>query len=220
LVATCQVIKVFGREIRLFEYFPHFFDTHGGPCIARQINLFLARRRKRAFLSGTLAGDTSGARLGGRSRARPVGQAAVVILCLRIRMRSESAADEESRMRSRITKAFTFSAAHWLPHVPAGHKCGQLHGHSYRVILGLEGELDPQLGWVVDFGEVLAKVQPLRERLDHSCLNEIEGLENSTAEILAAWIFHQLESVLPLLTDVTVEETPSSSAHYRPSASS
>lgn len=119
-------------------------------------------------------------------------------------------------MRARITKSFAFEAGHWLPNVPEGHKCGRLHGHSYRVTLGLEGEVDPQRGWVMDFGEIAAAFGPLLRELDHACLNEIEGLENSTAEVLAHWIYQKLEPLIPLLADVTVQETPSACARYRP----
>lgn len=119
-------------------------------------------------------------------------------------------------MRCRITKSFTFAAAHWLPNVPAGHKCGRLHGHSYEVVAGLEGELDPTLGWVQDFGDVKAAIRPLRERFDHACLNDVPGLENPTAELLAIYIFDQLRTALPQLTDVTVRENRTSEATYRP----
>jgi len=120
--------------------------------------------------------------------------------------------------RTRITKAFTFDAAHWLPGVPEGHKCRRLHGHTYQVIVALEGELHPTLGWVVDYGEVSRVVDPVVRELDHYCLNEIPGLENPTAEILAAWLYRRLLPHLPLLADVTVSETPRTSAVYRPLA--
>jgi 6-pyruvoyltetrahydropterin/6-carboxytetrahydropterin synthase len=118
--------------------------------------------------------------------------------------------------KCRITKSFTFDSAHWLPRVPQGHKCGRLHGHTYKVILGLEGVLDRDLGWVQDFGEVSLAFRPLMEAMDHRCLNEIEGLENPTAEVMAVWIYEALQDQLPLLTDVTVCETPTAEAIYRP----
>ena len=119
-------------------------------------------------------------------------------------------------MRCRITKSFRFDAAHWLPHVPPEHKCRRLHGHTYTVVLGLEGEVDPRLGWVQDYNEVSAAFAPLRGELDHRCLNDLPGLENPTAEVLAAWIHARLVTALPLLADVTVKETPTTEAVYRP----
>jgi 6-pyruvoyltetrahydropterin/6-carboxytetrahydropterin synthase len=119
-------------------------------------------------------------------------------------------------MPYRITKSFRFDAAHWLPNVPEGHKCGRLHGHTYEVVLGLEGNLHPELGWIEDYGTVAEAFGPLRQRLDHRCLNDIPELANSTAENLAAWIYTQLVPALPQLTDVTVRETPTTEAVYRP----
>ncbi len=116
----------------------------------------------------------------------------------------------------RITKRFSFDAAHWLPMVPSTHKCRRLHGHTYQVELGLEGEMESRMGWVVDYGDVSRAFKILDEILDHHCLNEIQGLDNPTAENLAVWIFDQLKPTLPALTDVTVNETPSTSAVYRP----
>lgn len=46
-------------------------------------------------------------------------------------------------MKTELYKEFMFEAAHHLPHVPAGHKCGRLHGHSFLVRLYVEGEVDP-----------------------------------------------------------------------------
>lgn len=114
----------------------------------------------------------------------------------------------------KITQAFTFEAAHRLPNVPEGHRCARMHGHSYRVELTLEGEVDPHTGWIVDFYEVERVFAPILERLDHHCLNEVEGLENPTAEVIAAWIWHAAKADLPALASVKLFETPMSWAEY------
>ena len=85
-----------------------------------------------------------------------------------------------------IFKVFTLEAAHRLPHVPAGHKCARLHGHSFRVEIHVSGPVDPHSGWVMDFADIKAAFQPLYEQLDHHYLNEVEGLDNPTSERLAA----------------------------------
>jgi 6-pyruvoyltetrahydropterin/6-carboxytetrahydropterin synthase len=121
-------------------------------------------------------------------------------------------------MPPRITKSFRFDAAHWLPHVPETHKCRRLHGHTYTVVVGLEGPLHPQLGWVEDYNAISEAMRPVLAVLDHHCLNEIDGLENPTAEVLAAWLHARLLPALPLLTDVTVCETPNTAAIHRPDA--
>jgi len=110
-------------------------------------------------------------------------------------------------VKARLIKDFRFEAAHRLPHVAEGHKCARLHGHSFKVQVEVEGEVDPRTGWLLDYAEIAAAFAPLREALDHRYLNDVEGLENPTSEILAAWIWERLKPGLPLLARLVVEET-------------
>lgn len=119
-----------------------------------------------------------------------------------------------SAMRTRLERDYRFEAAHFLPKVPAGHKCGKLHGHSYLIRVTIEGPIDPETGWLMDFAELDAVVRPLIERLDHHTLNEVGGLENPTSELLAAWFFDHLKGKLPV-TEIMVSETVSSRCVYR-----
>ena len=114
-----------------------------------------------------------------------------------------------------IWKEFRFEAAHLLPNVPDDHKCKRLHGHSYRVRIYVDGELHPELAWVVDFADIAEAFEPLRRRLDHYYLNEIEGLENPTTEVVARWIWVRLKPTLPILSAVEVGETCTSGCVYR-----
>jgi len=111
-----------------------------------------------------------------------------------------------------IFKVFQLEAAHRLPNVPPGHKCARLHGHSFRVEIHVAGEPDPQMGWVMDFADVKAAFAPLYEQLDHHYLNEIDGLENPTSEMLARWIWQRLQPLLAGLDKVVVHETCTSGA--------
>lgn len=114
-----------------------------------------------------------------------------------------------------IFKEFIFEAAHRLPNVPPGHKCARLHGHSFRVSIHVSGPVDPHLGWVMDFGDIKSAFGPLYDRLDHYYLNEIEGLENPTSEVLARWIWQRLAPDLPLLSAVHIHETCTTGCIYR-----
>jgi 6-pyruvoyltetrahydropterin/6-carboxytetrahydropterin synthase len=114
-----------------------------------------------------------------------------------------------------IWKEFGFEAAHVLPNVPDGHKCKRLHGHSYRVRICVDGDLDPVLGWVVDFAEIADAFEPILKDLDHYYLNEIDGLENPTSEVLARWIWARLSPALPILSRVEISETCMSGCVYR-----
>ncbi|MGY5309137.1 6-carboxytetrahydropterin synthase QueD [Nocardia gipuzkoensis] len=113
-----------------------------------------------------------------------------------------------------IYREFAFEAAHRLPNVPAGHKCARLHGHSYRVVIHVAGEVDPETGWVMDFAEIKKAFAPLSEQLDHHYLNEVPGLENPTSEVIARWIWARLIDQLPL-SQVVVKETCTSGCIYR-----
>ncbi|HEU4643032.1 MAG TPA: 6-carboxytetrahydropterin synthase QueD [Gemmatimonadaceae bacterium] len=114
-----------------------------------------------------------------------------------------------------LFKEFTVEAAHRLPHVAPGHKCARLHGHSFRIAIHVRGAVDPVTGWVMDFATLKEAFQPLHEQLDHRYLNEIEGLENPTSEVLARWIWMRLAPRLPGLCQVTVRETCTSGCIYR-----
>lgn len=114
-----------------------------------------------------------------------------------------------------IYKEFTFEAAHRLPQLQPDHKCWRLHGHSFRVGIGVEGAVDPTFGWVVDFGDIKGAFKPLEDRLDHYYLNEIEGLEIPTSENIAKWIWDRLAPSLPLLSYVRVHETCTTGCVYR-----
>lgn len=106
-------------------------------------------------------------------------------------------------------------AAHHLPHVPAGHKCARIHGHSFHIEIHVSGEVGEHSGWVMDFAELREIFQPLYDQLDHHYLNEIEGLENPTSENLARWIWQRLKPALPLLSEVRVQETCNAGCIYR-----
>jgi 6-pyruvoyltetrahydropterin/6-carboxytetrahydropterin synthase len=116
--------------------------------------------------------------------------------------------------RVRLVKSFTFEAAHRLPRLPPEHKCFRLHGHSFQADVHVEGPIDPGLGWLVDYADIKAAFEPLYQVLDHNYLNEIEGLENPTSEVLAVWIWDRLKPALPGLARVVVHETCTARCEY------
>ena len=113
-----------------------------------------------------------------------------------------------------LHKIFQIEAAHRLPNVPEGHKCARMHGHSFRIEIHVEGPVDPTFGWVMDYADIKSAFKPLYDRLDHYCLNDVEGLSNPTSENLAAWIWERLKPNLPLLSKVVVHETCTAGCSY------
>ena len=113
-----------------------------------------------------------------------------------------------------VFRVFQIEAAHRLPHVPEGHKCARIHGHSFRIEVHASGEPGETSGWVMDFAELREAFEPLFEQLDHRYLNDIEGLENPTSEHLACWIWQRLLPRLPALSKIVVRETCNAGCVY------
>ena len=112
-----------------------------------------------------------------------------------------------------VWRRYRFQAAHRLPNVPTGHKCGRMHGHGFEVIIHANQDLGSRpLSIDYDYPDELWL--PLYAELNYRCLNEIAGLENPTSELIAAWVWCRLKPVLPELSWVTVFETASCGAHF------
>lgn len=111
----------------------------------------------------------------------------------------------------RVWRRYQFEAAHRLPHVPAGHKCGRMHGHGFAIVLHAAVAGD---GAALHAGVLDRLWAPLQRQLHHACLNDIPGLENPTSEHLASWLWQQLQPQLPSLRWVTVFETATCGAHF------
>jgi 6-pyruvoyltetrahydropterin/6-carboxytetrahydropterin synthase len=118
-------------------------------------------------------------------------------------------------MRAQLTKVFYFESAQTLPKVPEGHKCGKMHGHSFKIEVSIEGEVAPATGWVYDHAVISRAITPLIERLDHAYLNDVPGLENPTIELMAAWFWDRLVEPCPGLCEIVIHETPTARCVYR-----
>jgi len=114
-----------------------------------------------------------------------------------------------------IYKEFSFDSAHYLPHVPEGHKCRNMHGHTYRLKVFIEGEPDPVLGWIMDFKDLKEALSNVIEQLDHKLINDIQGLSNPTAENITIWIWQQIKPLLPNLSRIELYETPTTGVIYK-----
>jgi 6-pyruvoyltetrahydropterin/6-carboxytetrahydropterin synthase len=116
-----------------------------------------------------------------------------------------------------ICKSFKFSASHRLDHLPPGHKCARLHGHTYEVVFELSStELDAT-GFVQDYGELSQIKAWIDQNLDHYHLNDkMPAGVPPTAENIARHLFEAFSAEYPLLTAVTVKESPETSARYTP----
>ncbi|HET8828766.1 MAG TPA: 6-carboxytetrahydropterin synthase QueD [Pelobium sp.] len=113
-----------------------------------------------------------------------------------------------------IYKQFTFDAAHYLPNVSESHKCRKVHGHTYHLTLFFEGAISREFGWIVDFSEIKRVVKPILNLVDHQFLNDVEGLENPTCELISVWLWERIKPLIAQLTRIELKETPTSGAIY------
>lgn len=60
---------------------------------------------------------------------------------------------------------FTFDSAHYTKGI--SEKCKNLHGHTFRLDVETEGEVDPETGMVIDFLELKRIVREVISEYDH-----------------------------------------------------
>ena len=113
----------------------------------------------------------------------------------------------------KIEVDFRFDSAHFLPYVADNHKCKNMHGHTYWTTIVIDGEVNQQ-GWIMDFADIKAIVEPIIKILDHNLLNSVPGLENPTVENITKYLYNTLKPLLPNLYQIKTQETPFSRCTY------
>jgi 6-pyruvoyltetrahydropterin/6-carboxytetrahydropterin synthase len=108
-----------------------------------------------------------------------------------------------------MSREYSFEAAHSLPKVPDGHKCKRVHGHNYVLHVLVHGDVADN-GMIMDFWDLDKIVKPIVEIVDHRNLNDIEGLDNPTAELIARWFLNKIRADMPEDYEIAVRlyETP------------
>ncbi len=114
-----------------------------------------------------------------------------------------------------LSKDFEFESAQSLPQFPEGHKCRNVHGHSFKVTISVRGPVDEASGIFYDHAAISDAMRPIVAQLDHAYLNDIVGLENPTIELMARWFWEKLEPQLTGLHEIVLHETPRARCVYR-----
>jgi 6-pyruvoyltetrahydropterin/6-carboxytetrahydropterin synthase len=121
---------------------------------------------------------------------------------------------EHNAFRVSVTKDYlVFAAAHFITF--AGHRCESLHGHNYRVGVTLEGDIDKESWYVVDFSFVKHMMKRLCDEIDHKVLLPLQNpkLQVTTEEdrVLVAYdgkpryVFPRFDCALLPIPNTTVE---------------
>lgn len=119
-----------------------------------------------------------------------------------------------------VSVEHSFAAGHALRGYKG--KCENIHGHNYRVRVVISGDQLNSIGLLMDFADVRRKLKTLADSFDHQFLNETEPFKqiNPSAENLAYFFAQELQREVEhgglRVSAVTVWETDSTSATYRP----
>ena len=114
-----------------------------------------------------------------------------------------------------VFKIFSIESARALKHLEDGHPCKNLHGHSFKIKITVDGAVNTDTGFVIDFNDIDIAFQPILKIIDHSYLNNIKGLENPSSENLCVWIWSKLQPSLPGLSIIEIKETDSTGCIYK-----
>lgn len=108
----------------------------------------------------------------------------------------------------------TFSAAHQLTNYKG--PCENLHGHTWRLRVTVEGNELDQSGMLIDFKNLKDHLKKIHDEFDHKFLNDLLPF-SPTSENLAKYIFDKMDKDLPTevkLLEITVWESETSRATY------
>lgn len=114
----------------------------------------------------------------------------------------------DSLDHAHVWRRYRFQAAHQLPNVPVGHKCGRMHGHGFEAIVHADQDLG-KADLSIDYDLLDELWAPVASMVNYRCLNDVPGLGNPTSELLSSWLWERLKPVLPPLSWITVYETAS-----------
>ena len=121
--------------------------------------------------------------------------------------------DLDATGHAHVWRRYIFQSAHRLPNVPAGHKCGRMHGHGFEVIIHANQDVGSR-DISIDYDRLDEVWAPIHKELNFACLNDMQGLSNPTSEMLSSWFWDRIKPELPELSWITVFETGSCGANF------
>lgn len=108
---------------------------------------------------------------------------------------------------------YQFEAGHWLEGLPSDHKCTRPHGHNYVVIVEMSSETLDSVGFVIDYFDIRPIKDFIDTTWDHRMLNDVVNF-NTTVENLACYLYERFKPTFPMLSAITIRETPTTFARY------
>lgn len=116
-----------------------------------------------------------------------------------------------------ISQRFFFDAAHTLQREVDAEPSRRIHGHTYDAEVAIQGEPNPDTGMVVDLGHLRRDIAQVRERLDHTFLDDVQDLRTPTLENLCLFIADALRGTGYEISRVSVwRERTGDRCDFRP----
>ena len=77
-----------------------------------------------------------------------------------------------------VFRQFRFHSARHLPNLKDNHICKQMHGHTFNLTIYVDGKINSNTGFVMDFYDIDTIVnENVINLIDHKLLNDIDGLK-------------------------------------------
>ena len=106
-----------------------------------------------------------------------------------------------------VFRQFRFHSARHLPNLKDNHICKQMHGHTFNLKIYVDGKINSDTGFVMDFYDIDTIVnENVINLIDHKLLNDIDELKNQTSEILCKWIWKRLDENILGLSKIILSE--------------
>lgn len=114
----------------------------------------------------------------------------------------------------KLTVEDKFAAAHQLTNYKGA--CENLHGHTWKIQLSVEGETLDESDMLVDFHQLKDYLRAIHDEFDHKFINDIVPF-SPTSERLSKYIYEKIAGMIPShvrLVNVTVWESETACATY------
>ena len=115
-----------------------------------------------------------------------------------------------------VFRNFRFHAARHLPKLNDKHICKQMHGHTFNLTVHIDGKINPDTGFVIDFFDIDKIVNSnVIKYIDHKLLNDVPQLSNPTSEHICIWIWDKLKNKIPDISKIVLSEDHGTGIVYK-----
>tara|TARA_B100000686_G_C15798334_1_gene483034 strand:+ start:93 stop:449 length:357 start_codon:yes stop_codon:yes gene_type:complete len=115
----------------------------------------------------------------------------------------------------KIYRTYRAHCARYIPTLEDSHICKEMHGHTFNIVVFLDGPINSKTGFVMDFFDLDKIVnKEVISIIDHKVLNDINGLTNPSSEHLAVFVWEKLKNKLSNLSKISISEDHGTGIEY------